>query len=301
VQAAAMIVSASYRTDIPTFYGEWFLRRLRAGFCRVRNPYGGPPYSVSLRPDDVDAFVFWTKNVGPFLPALREVRRLGIPFVVQYSLNGYPRELEFSVVDPSRSIEHVRRLSAEYGPRTAVWRYDTIVFSSLTPPEFHLDNFERIARRLAGSVDEVVVSFAQIYRKTRLNMDAAARECGFRWHDPDPEGKIALLRGLSACARSHGMLLSICSQRAYVGEYAADARCIDTRRLSGVAGRAIRAAPKGNRPECGCHESRDIGEYDTCPHGCVYCYAVRSRALAQSRFRSHDPNGEFLFGGPPSK
>ena len=192
-------------------------------------------------------------------------------------------------------------MSAEYGSRVAVWRYDSVVFSSLTPPEFHLENFERMARRLEGSVDEVVISFAQIYRKTRLNLDAAARESGFQWNDPDPERKMTLLRGLSASARSHGMLLSVCSQRTYVGEYAADAHCIDIRRLSDVAGREIRATPKGNRPECGCHESRDIGDYDTCPHGCVYCYAVRSRTLAQSRFHSHDPNGEFLFGGPASK
>ncbi len=294
-----MIISASYRTDIPTFYGEWFLRRLRAGFCKARNPYSGRPYTVSLLPADVDGFVFWTKNLGPFFHALREVRERGFPFLVQYSINAYPRQLEFSVVDAERSIEHVRRLSAEYGPRVPVWRYDTIVCSSLTPRDFHLRTFERLARALAGSVDEVVISFAQIYKKTRANMDWAGGRFGFTWEDPPDEEKSQLLAELALRARAYGIALSVCSQRRFLREGVEDARCIDARRLADAGGRPIRAALKGNRPECGCYESRDIGDYDTCPHGCVYCYAVRNRALAQARFKRHDPSGEFLL--PPEK
>ncbi|MBI3474010.1 MAG: DUF1848 family protein, partial [Candidatus Solibacter usitatus] len=214
---------------------------------------------------------------------------------VQYSINGYPRTLEFSVVDAAKSIEHMKALSGEYGPRVPVWRYDTVVFSSETGREFHLRNFERIARRLEGSTDEVVVSFAQIYRKTRRNMKWAAREFGFTWEDPADETKLSLAGELAQCARSHGMTLSVCSQRQYLGPGIEDARCVDARRLSDVAGRAIPAALKGNRPDCGCYESRDIGEYDTCPHGCVYCYAVNNRALAQERHQRHDPAGEFLW------
>ena len=144
-----MIVSASYKTDIPAFYGEWFINRLKAGYCCVRNPYGSGSFRVSLRPEDVDGIVFWTRNIGPFLPRLPEVRRRGIPFVVQYTINAYPRALDAAVPDAGRSIEHMKALHGEYGPRVAVWRYDTIVYSSITPPDFHLRNFERIARELA--------------------------------------------------------------------------------------------------------------------------------------------------------
>ncbi|MGH6953712.1 MAG: DUF1848 family protein, partial [Alphaproteobacteria bacterium] len=84
-----MIVSASYRTDIPAFYGPWFMRRLAAGHCRIVNPYGGPAQTVPLSADLVDGFVFWTKNLGPFLAHLPEVRRRGFPFVVQYTVNNY--------------------------------------------------------------------------------------------------------------------------------------------------------------------------------------------------------------------
>jgi hypothetical protein len=289
-----VLISASYRTDIPAFYGDWFRNRLRAGFCRVVNPYGGPPSRVSLHPQDVDGFVFWTKNLGPFLPHLAEVRERGCPFVVQYTINGYPRSLEYAVVDPEKSIEHARRVADEYGPRVMVWRYDTIVFSSATPRDFHLRNFERLAAALTGVTDEVVISFAQIYRKTRTNMNAAADLFNFTWNDPEDEEKVSLSRDLAACARARGMRLTVCSQERFLGAGIEAARCIDAGRIEDIAGQPVQARVKGTRPECACHESRDIGEYDTCPHGCVYCYAVRTRALARRRFQQHDPEGEFL-------
>ncbi|MCB9450992.1 MAG: DUF1848 domain-containing protein [Anaerolineaceae bacterium] len=290
-----MIISASYRTDIPAFYGAWFMNRLDAGYCRVENPYGSAPYRVSLHPEDVDGFVFWTKNLTPFMESLKPIRERGFPFLVQYSITGYPRQLEFSVVDSERAVAQVRQVAADYGERVAVWRYDPILFTSLTPPDFHRENFTRLAAALAGAVDEVVISFAQIYRKTRRNLDWAAARFGFTWEDPPDAVKLALAAELAAIAHQHGMQLTVCSQSQYVVPGAAAARCIDAGRLADVIGRPVRAPVKGNRPDCACHLSRDIGAYDTCPHGCVYCYAVRERDLAQTRYRQHDPTGEFLY------
>lgn len=289
-----MIISASYKTDIPAFYGEWFMNRLRAGYCKLVNPYGGQVHRVSLTPEDADGIVFWTKNLGPFLGSLGDVRNRGYPFVVQYTINGYPRELERAVIEPARSVEHMRMLADRYGPRVAVWRYDTILFSSLTDWEFHRRNFDELARRLEGTTDEVVVSFAQIYRKTKRNLDKASRELAFAWNDPEDDEKLRLLEELAPLAQARGMQLTVCSQRAYLIPGVADARCIDAQRLSDVSGRPIVARLKGNRPDCGCYQSRDIGEYDTCPHGCVYCYAVHRQDAAEKRFREHDATGEFL-------
>lgn len=106
-----MIVSASYRTDIPAFYGRWFMRRLESGGCDVTNPYNGKTYSVSLRCDEVDGFVFWTKNIGPFLHPLREIHRRGLPFVIHYTINGYPAALERSVPDAEQSVNLLKTLS----------------------------------------------------------------------------------------------------------------------------------------------------------------------------------------------
>jgi len=299
----AMIISASYRTDIPAFYAEWFRRRFRAGHARVVNPYGGRDSRVPLR-DGVDGFVFWTRNIGPFLPALAEVRQAGLPFVVQYTVTAYPRALEASVIAAPRSLALVAQVAAEYGRRAVVWRYDPIVFSSETPDHFHRETFARLAAALAGSVDEVVVSFATLYAKTARNLNAAAAAHGFGWSDPADHDKRRLAEDLAAIAASAGLKPTLCSQDGYVVAGTAAAACVDARRLEDVAAgwglaRPLTAKRKGNRPGCLCHESRDIGAYDSCPHGCVYCYAVNSPALAKRQFHRHDPDGEFLL--PPAR
>ena len=290
-----MIISASYKTDIPAFYGDWFINRLRLGHCRMRNPWGGQIYDVPLDPESADGFVFWTRNIGPFLHHLNEVRRLGYPFVVQYTITGYPRELERSVQDAPRMMRLARQVAYEFGPHAVVWRYDPILYSSLTPREFHLENFANIARGMDGVTTEVVISYTQFYRKTRRNLDRAAGQRGFTWTDEIPQFKRDLTIDLAAIARTHGMRLSVCSQQAFMSARVQAARCIDAKRLSRVAGYQIGGREKGNRPGCMCHESRDIGEYDTCPHGCVYCYAVDQRSRAQVRYRTHDPTEPFLF------
>jgi hypothetical protein len=293
-----MIISASYKTDIPAFYGEWFMNRLRAGYCKMVNPYNRHVIRVSLQAETVDGVVFWTKNVGPFLKHLSEVKRMGFPFVLQHTINGYPRALEQAVVDAPRAVEHMHQVADTFGPRVAVWRYDTIINSSLTPRDYHIETFSRLAKALEGATDEVVVSFAQLYRKTLRNMDYAATEHGFTWSDPDDEWKKTLAAELAAAAATHGIRLSICSQPQFLMPGCYEARCVDAERLTDVIGRPVNACLKGNRKECGCFESRDIGEYNTCPHGCVYCYAVENQELAKSRYKQHDPMGEALFPLP---
>ncbi len=298
-----MIISASYKTDIPTFYGEWFMNRLRAGFCKMVNPYGRQVYTIQLTPEQVDGFIFWTKNIGPFLNYLPEIQERGYPFIVQHTINGYPRELEFRVINYARTVEYMKELADRYGPHVAVWRYDPIFISSLTPPDWHRRNFAVSASSLAGTTDEVVVSFAQIYKKTKRNMDWAAREFGFAWDEHEAmslENIRDLVAELAQIAASYSMQLKICSQKALLMPgVTEEARCIDAEHLERIAGSSIVANTKlqGNRKECGCFASRDIGEYDTCPHGCVYCYAVQYREVALRRYKEHDPTGEFLF--PP--
>jgi Domain of unknown function (DUF1848) len=289
-----MIVSASYRTDIPAFYGDWFRRRLEAGYAMVANPYGGPPYRVALAPPALDGFVFWSRNTAPFRPVLELLAARRLPFVVQYTLTGYPRALEQAVPPPAAGVRQMRELAARHGTRAVVWRYDPLLFAAGMDAAFHRRAFAVLARELRGVVGEAVVSFAQLYAKTRRNLNAAAEARGFAWRDPEADEKRTLLGELAAIAGEHGMRLTVCSQPELGGE---PARCIDAERLSEVAGRPLKLREKGNRPGCLCAESRDIGAYDSCPHGCVYCYAVGSRGRARARLRAHDPAGEFLF--PP--
>ncbi len=295
-----MIISASYRTDIPAFYSQWFINRFRAGYAKVPNPYGSQISTVPLRAK-VDGFVFWTRNIQPFFPALTLVRQAEIPFVVTHTVTGYPRRLERSVVPSSHAVAAMARVADRFGPRVVVWRYDPIVLSDLTPLSFHQDQMDRLARSLAGITDEICVSFLTPYHKTRRGLDRAVGGDG--WADPPDQDKRALLSALVPVAAAHGMTLGICSQDHLRVSGVAAAACIDARRLEDVGrgwgnSRPIAAKVKGNRPGCRCHESRDIGEYDTCPHGCAYCYAVRGRDVAVRRHAHHDPAGEFLI--PPA-
>jgi len=290
-----VIISASYRTDIPAFYADWFLRRLAAGYCRIANPYGGPAYQVTLTPDAVDGFVFWTRNLRPLLPELDRVGAVA-PFVVQFTLTGYPRALENSVIAIDEAIGQLRELRRRFGPRVAVWRYDPIVLTDELDPQAHKDGFATLARALRGTVDEVVLSFMHPYRKTRRNLDHAADRHGFSWRDPPIEEKRQLLQCLAGLAREAGMAASLCSQPDLVGPGLDPARCIDASRLADVAQCPITAPTGGNRPGCLCAQSRDIGAYDTCPHGCVYCYAVSDRDRAVRNFRRHDPAADRLGG-----
>ena len=281
-----MIVSASYRTDIPAFFPDWFRARLAAGAVEVANPYGGRPFRVPLRGDGVDGYVFWTRNVAPFADALRDVAALSLPFIVQYTVTGYPRLLDAHTPRPEDAIARIAALAERYGPRAVVWRYDPVVFTSATDTGWHRRNFAGLARRLAGSVDECVLSAAHIYKKTRRRLEKAAVAHEFAWNDPDWAEKRALLSELAKIAVDNGLKPTICSQPDAVTGLLAPGRCIDAARLSDVAGYDIRARQKGNRDGCACAESRDIGAYDTCAHGCVYCYAVSDHDRAVENLRA---------------
>lgn len=285
-----MIVSASYRTDIPAFYGDWFRARLRAGHCLVANPYGGRPYRVALTAGAVDGFVFWTRNAAPFLPVLEEVAARALPFVVQYTATGYDRALERATLPADAAIAQMRALAAAYGRRAVVWRHDPILFTDGMDADWHRLHFRRMAQALAGTVDEAVVSILSPYRKTARNLD----RCGVVWHVPEPDESAPLLTDLAQIAQDSGIRLTLCAQPDRLAPGVAPAACIDASRLRDVAGRDITVRAKGNRPGCLCAESRDIGGYDSCPHGCAYCYAVADHDKARRIHRAHDPEAESL-------
>lgn len=286
--AATMIISASYRNDIPAYFGDWFLNRLDAGHTDVRNPFNGKTARVSLAASAVSGFVFWTRNPAPFKAGFEAVAARAAPFIIQMTITGYPRALEAGVIDTDSAIQAFRALSETWGPRAVVWRYDPVLITSLTPYEWHIQNFSRLARALSGATDEVVLSHAHIYRKTSRNLDKAAAAMDFTWQDPDMASKQDLLADLAARAQAHGLRPSLCAQPDLLVEGLDLARCIDARRLSDVAGTSIQSRQRGQRPGCLCAESRDIGRYDTCAQGCAYCYANQSRTAASENVQAHD-------------
>jgi len=285
-----MIVSASYRTDIPAYYRDWFLNRIRAGEAVAANPYGGKPTVVDLTPAAVDGFVFWTRNPLPFEGGFDAVAKLAWPFMVQMTITGYPRALEPGVLDAEAAVAAFLALARRYGARALVWRYDPVVLTEATPPEWHLANVRRLAAALRGAADECVFSFAHIYQKSARNLNAA----GLAWRDPPAEEKRALLADLAAIVAEAGFRPTLCAQPDFLTEGIAPARCIDGDRLQDLGAAEISSRAKGARPGCLCAESRDIGRYDACPQGCAYCYANRSRAAARRVLAAHDADADRL-------
>lgn len=281
-----MIISASYRSDIPAFHGHWFLDRLAAGSVAVRNPYGGRESIIDLRPAAVDGYVFWTRNPVPFLPALEAVETQEKPFVIQLTVTGMPRALERRTPAPDTMIAAMRALRGRYGPDVLVWRFDPILASPVWPLERQLRTFERLSAALRGVTDEVCVSWATLYRKSLRNLGKA----GIPVEDPAPEEKRAFLAKLADRAEANRMALTVCSQSDLVPAGGRPAACIDAARLSRVANREILARQKGNRPGCLCAASRDIGAYDSCAHGCLYCYAVADHDKARRSLKAAKPD-----------
>jgi len=208
-----MIISASRRTDIPAFYSQWMVNRLREGYCQVPNPFNARQSArLWLAPQDVDAIVFWSRFPRPLLPFLPEIERMGHRFYFQYTLNNYPRLLEPHAPALSEALRAFCDLAQQIGPGRVIWRYDPILLSPLTPPEFHLENFQYLAQALYGSTRRCVISLYDPYTKIRLRMKKAL-QVDLSQPDPEREGQIPpLLRGIAAIAAGYGIQMTSCAE-----------------------------------------------------------------------------------------
>jgi hypothetical protein len=285
------IISASRRTDVPAFYMPWLMNRLRAGFVRYPNPFGGQVCTVSLQPEDVHSIVFWSKHYGPLLSHLDELDGRGYRFYCHYTITGAPRELEAHVPDWRRAVEVFRSLAERTSPRHVQWRFDPILFTTELGAAFYLERFRDIATALAGATERCYFSFAAFYSKVQRRLHQA----GIHYYDPGLEERQSLIGALADIADDCGITLYACCQDGLVGDRVQKAHCVDGDLLSALfPDRPLVSQLRPTRVQCGCFASRDIGMYDACPYGCVYCYANQSRELALARYRAHNSQAEML-------
>lgn len=296
-----MIISASRRTDIPAFYPEWLRNRVRTGRVEVRNPFN--PHQVkqvSLCPEDVDAIVLWTRNPAPLLPYLKEIEDLGLTrHYWLMTLNAMPRRLEPAVPKPAQALKLLHELSRRVGPQRLVWRFDPVFLTDLTPPEEHLRRFEYLAARIGDAVQRVVISFADIYGKVPRNVARAGQDgppIQFEDIHLSPQTLRELAAALAASARRYGLHVQSCAETlALNAEGVPPGKCIDAMELNRVFDLNLPARKDpGQRKLCGCTRSVDIGAYDTCLHGCVYCYATRHTPALRERWKRHDADQAWL-------
>lgn len=258
------------------------MNRIREGCARVRSPFGGGLFDISLRTQDVIAVVFWTKNAAPILQHLDDLVGMGHSFTFLYTINNYPELLEPRVPRWDHTIDVVRELTSRFSPASFRWRYDTIVLTSSLDRKWHLKNFELLCGELSYYTRECIFSFCDYYKKTKRNMQRFVPD-----HEIPDQGQCVEMAGQMAdIAAKWDIALASCSHDYLVGGQVGKASCIDPEFLAAVvdsrerlhALRQLKTTP--TRKECGCAASRDIGAYDTCAHGCVYCYANANPVMA---------------------
>ena len=288
-----MIISASRRTDISAYYGEWFINRVKAGYVLVRNPRNPRQVSkINLSPDIVSGIVFWTKNPTNMMKFLPELANYTYYF--QFTLTPYGRDIEPNL--PSKSdelLQTFKQLSTVIGSNRVIWRYDPILINEKYTSAYHFHAFETFAQELCGSTKKVIISFINThYRNVRRNINALGLK------DFENEQKLEFIRKLAAIAGCYGLVVEYCSgvlDLQHLG--VRSARCIDYQLFSELLGCEITAnKDKNQRPECGCMPSVDIGVYNTCLHGCKYCYANYNQGIVAKNYEMYNPRSPLLIG-----
>ena len=315
---APVIVSASRATDIPAFYADWFFDRLEKGYSVWTNPFNGAKSYVSYARTRL--VVFWSKNPRPLLPHLEKLREKGIRCYLHYTLNDYETEgLEHGIPPLDERIDTFLRFSELLGKELVIWRFDPLIRTDRIGVEELLRKAERIGDRLRGHTRKLVFSFADIrtYRSVQGNL----RRNDIRWREFDERQMLDTATGLAELNKKWGYTLATCGERIDLSQFGVRRnKCIDDELIvrqfaddpllmdflgverDGLFGpeTVVRknAKDKGQRPFCGCIASKDIGEYDTCPHQCAYCYANRSDGKAAENYRLHRtrPDAETITG-----
>ena len=284
-----MILSASRRTDIPCYYSEWFMNRIRAGSVCTRNPMNHKQLSrIRLTPETVDCIVFWTKDAQNILNKLLELDRLGYKYYFQFTLTPYDRAIERGLRDKADIIKTFIQLSSLIGKERVIWRYDPIILNEKMDISYHKEQFERFCCKLAGFTETVTISFVDMYPKLKTDLVRPIT-------DEEIE-EISAFFGTQA--KAHNLKITACCEKTDLTRYGiVKASCIDKSLIERICGHPIVAErDKNQRAGCGCCKSVDIGAYNSCLNGCVYCYATDSLASAERRSNTHDPQSELLIG-----
>lgn len=294
-----MILSVSRRTDIPAFYSEWFFRRLKERSVLIRNPRNPRLVSsVSLDPQVIDCIVFWTKNPSKMLEHLHLLA--GYNYYFQVTINGYGKTVEPGLPPQEDILAAFKELSRRIGSIRMIWRYDPIIITKEFDEEFHAREFSKLARSLAGYTNRCVFSFVDLYRKTERNMKSL--EPTFM----SEEIMLRLAGILAPIAQEYGLLLETCSEEIdLLTRFGIrHGKCIDPDLISQIIGQDLLVSKDPNqRPECGCVASIDLGAYNTCSYGCLYCYANFNPRAVAGQVPRHIPTSPLLIGelGPTDR
>ena len=256
----------------------------------MRNPYY--PNQVQrfvLSPKLVDCIIFCTKNPTPMLARIEELSAFRQLWFV--TITPYGKDIEPFVPEKIKVMDSLKSLSERFGIQAVSWRYDPIFISEKYSLDYHLNAFEQMAENLSGYVNQCVISFIDLYAKTKRNFkDVRAVE---------REERAIIGENFAKIGKKYGILIRSCCEGVELQKYGIDVSGCMTQ---SVVERAIGASldmpaklPRA-RADCDCLLGNDIGMYNTCGHGCIYCYANYDRATVEENMRLHDKNSPFLIG-----
>jgi DNA repair photolyase len=311
---APIIISASRSTDIPAFYSNWFIKRINEGYVKWINPFNQKPLHVSF--DKARVIVFWTKNAAPMLKHLDELDKKGINYYFTFTINDYVEEgLEPNVPPIADRIETFQKLSKRIGKGRVIWRFDPLILSKALTVDKLLNKLKSIGDQLYQYTDKLVISFADINIYSRVLNNLTKFKQDFREFGPDECNSIAA--GLREFNKKWGITIATCSEKIDLKKYGIiHNKCVDDDlmikefpkdgslmdflgvdrqgSLLDFDNKRPNLKDKGQRKECGCIISKDIGQYNTCGHLCLYCYANHSAKQAQDNMKKHKDDGEMI-------
>lgn len=308
-----VIVSASRSTDIPAFYSNWFMNRIKAGHCCWVNPFNQEAFRVSF--EKTRLFVFWSKNPRPLISRLEELHAHGFEnYYFQFTLNDYVKEgLEPNVPSVESRVETFRLLSSLIGKERVIWRFDPLLLSDSLTVDVLLARIAKIGMALSGCTEKLVFSFADIqaYRKVIRNLS------GTNCREFSKEKKLEFVEGLRELKPKLGFEVATCAEDIDLSAFGCSHnKCIDDDLMVRVFSDdpllmdfigakcdlidgwkiAKSRKDKGQRKACGCVVSKDIGMYNTCPHLCRYCYANASNECVMKNVNRHNDESESIVG-----
>ncbi len=287
-----MILSVSRRTDVPNYYSDWFLNRIKEGFLYVRNPMNSHQVSrIILSPEVVDCIVFWTKNPANMMDKLQDLKEYEYYF--QFTLTGYGRDIEPGLPDKrTELIPTFQKLSDIIGKERVIWRYDPILITPKYTAEYHLKAFEEIAGSLADYTERVVISFVDSYTKTRQN------EKTLEMKHLSSEEMLYIAEQMAHIASKYHLTIESCAEQIDLSKAGiAHGSCIDKSLIERFLGcKLIGGRDKNQRGACGCFESVEVGTYNTCLNGCKYCYANYSDEKVRENYAQYRVDSSILCG-----
>ena len=284
-----MIINTGSRTDIPAFYSDWFLNRIKEGYVLVRNPYYPKQvYKYQLTPDVVDIIAFTSKNPTPMVSRLDELKQFRLFWHI--TVTPYGKDIEPNVIDKQEVLHSVIELSKALGKKCVTLRYDPIFITDKYSIAYHLHAFEEIAKKLDGYVESVVISFIDLYEKTKKNFPEVEE---VRFSD-----QIKICREMKKIADKHHMVIRTCLESEALKEVGMDVKgCMTKEILEDAFQLQLNTSSiKPAREGCSCLLQGDIGEYNTCMHLCKYCYANYDKSIVIENHKKHHPDSPMLIG-----